>query len=57
MAIGTSIDDKNKIEETKNSALKLFINNVEKDNNYYWYPLMIIAISLILLPFSRSNKV
>ena len=57
MAIGTSIDDKNKIEETKNSALKLFINNVEKDNNYYWYPLMIIAISLILLPFSRSKKV
>lgn len=56
MAVGKSINNKNKIEKTKNDSLKITIDNYKKNNNYYWYPLIIIAVCLTLLPLARSTK-
>ena len=56
MAIGESIDKHNKIENTKKDALKLTVDSYKHNNNYYWYPLMIIAICLTLLPLARSKN-
>lgn len=56
MAIGKSIDDKNEIIGTNGKALKLTVNSYENNNNYYWYPLIIIAISFTLLPLIRSKE-
>ena len=57
MDIGKSIDSNNRIDKTKNKSLKIYINNIESEKNYYWYPLMAISICLILLPLSRSKKI
>lgn len=55
LAIGDGINKYNKLNSSNKDSLKLTVDNLKINNNYYWYPLMMIAICLTLLPLARSK--
>lgn len=51
-----SLSKKNYLKDYKNSSLNITVDSMSFNKNYYWYPFMMIAISLLLMPFSGSEK-
>lgn len=51
-----SLNKKNHIKDYNNSSLNITVDSTSLNKNYYWYPIMMIAISILLMPFSRSEE-
>lgn len=54
--VGTSVNKKNHLAGLNNKTLKITVDSFEKNNSYYWYCFVLIAISLLLMPLARSEK-